>query len=888
MNGMKFNCNRVVMMVVLVLALTSIVMTGCSGKEGAAGAAGTATGTVSGVVSDKTKGDVIPNAVVTATDTSGGLLQTATTDASGAYVMNLPAGPVLLLSSKSSYTCPAAQSVGVLVGQAVTVNFAMKATGLAVEFNDQFDPAPGVYTSGWENANNTGYGATVSISAAATGEVDLSSALTYTWKNFAPFWGTWATAKSGTVIGSGPTATVTFSTMAACFAPRSDAATFQYIAGYTLPDRLGPLTIPHDKRGLVAANVVVTDDRGQKATISGEIYATDKLTGLRNVALGERIYLNRGNDDSSQTWVMTQKPDGSTAVLTDPTSRTPYFFPDVVGAYVFTVGGKSLTITAGTYLGVITGIDSSGNPKPDPLCTTCHNGVTAPDKFTPWVKSGMSKILSIDWAVLPSWLNAYCTACHTVGGMGSSILSGGFASAVKSTGYSFNRAFAMANPATEAWPDMVHNYPAVARLANVQCESCHGPQSSSAHSTTATNRYTNGRISYAAESCTYCHYDRSQWGETTTSSPTSGNTHMNRERALLIGTDPDCGRCHSAQGFLAYTEQLSSGNVGTIVDTRWSAVTAANVEPVTCQACHDPHGTNGNTNQNRLDRETPMLPAGFSVNGVGQGALCIACHNSARGAMDNGKDTWLHEDTGASGVLTYDAPHGSQSDVFFGRNAWFMGNNAIPMISKHSAVSDTCVHCHTTLNPSAQISIMIVPGTKKHQFWIDPNLTSTLCNSCHGGTTSTINPSSINASIEAGLEALAVRLDQAALAKISAPASVQVANAVDSTGAMIGTNGTGTFAGSTVSSVSLVVVGNNKIGLNLLLSTPATIGGSSVSTLNVPVEFLTSAGTPLYLPNSNFIKGAWNYFLVKNDKSQGVHNFTFVQSVINTTFAQTF
>ncbi|KFZ37259.1 hypothetical protein HR45_11315 [Shewanella mangrovi] len=890
--------------IVLAIGATMTQLSGCGGDDGDnITYVQAAEGTVSGVVQDA-KGLPVPAAVVSAEDTGGALLQTATTDANGAYSLTLPVGQVVLKVSNASYSSPDAQNVGVLSDHTVSANFTMDAASqFLVQFTEQVDPIQPVNDSwtspGWAVYDNQGYGTSATVGALVTGKID-DMPIEYTWENRLNLWDSWHTEKAGTVEGDDDTALVTFSEMMKNFESRVDPIRGTEMAEYKIPDRLGPLTISQDRRGLIAVRVQANDAHGQQASIHGEIHATNRLLGIRNVALGERIYLNRGNDDDSQVWSMVSQPTGSTAELVDANSRTPYFFPDKTGEYDFVVNGQTLKIFAGKYMGVITGIDEEGNPESDATCTTCHQGGVAGDQFTPWSTTMHANIFRQDVAISPAEESMFCGQCHAVGGdIQSAPMNNGLAYVAEQEGYKFSRIEALENPRTDAWPDMVKNFPKTARMMNIQCESCHGPQNSPAHGMydmvdgKTPNPFTSPRISFSAELCSNCHYERIQWTASKTVSPTSGESHMNEQRALELGTDADCGRCHSAQGFVAYEKQLQQGNVGKIDDPLWSSVTADNVEPVTCTACHDPHG-NGNDLQVRIDGDTPDLPAGFNMPGVGQGATCIACHNTAQGVLSDNSGVWLHEDNDepAPEQQNYNIAHGSQGDVFAGRNAWFMGNQ-LPMVAKHAVIDDSCVKCHQLYNPTIKDTPAFGKLTRTHQFWIDADKLDQQCNYCHGSSIDPNTPvdgvehnsvpgeavdaGAITASVAAGLDNLAEKMQNAAFSRLTSFDSLVI------------NYGEATVAGNQISAVALANVGN-KIGLKLTLSSPAVIGGESVTELTVSLDKLADAATgeAVYLPNSNFVKGAWNYFLINNDRSQGIHNLSFSQAVINNTVAQVF
>jgi predicted CXXCH cytochrome family protein len=317
-------------------------------------------------------------------------------------------------------------------------------------------------------------------------------------------------------------------------------------------------------------------------------------------------------------------------------------------------------------------------------------------------------------------------------------------------------------------------------------------------------------------------------------------------------------------------------------------VTTANVMPVTCPACHDPHDAT-NPNQLRVYGDTALLPAGFKVTGMGKGALCITCHNSRNGVQADNTLTWLHEDTNTYTGLDYSAPHlATQGDVFAGHNAWFMGIGSLPMTSKHAAVADTCVGCHMTLQPKTFLSAEGTPTTNSHLFRILDEDRATVCANCHS---SSVDGEGIKGANEAGFAALAAKLTGAALTRINGITTIRVSGAVDTTPAeaMIGTNGNGTFAGSLVTAVSLAEV-HGQISLAFTTSSPVTLGGVSVSAFAVQLGNVldNTTGTPIYANNSKFVMGAWNYFLIEDDGSFGFHNPSFVQAVLNNTLAQTF
>jgi hypothetical protein len=516
---------------------------------------------------------------------------------------------------------------------------------------------------------------------------------------------------------------------------------------------------------------------------------------------------------------------------------------------------------------------------------------------------------------------------------------------------------------------------AVAQLANIQCENCHGPQGNGqaggfnpGHELTDVGSgnhepFQSPRISYAAETCAQCHadgtghHDYSEWA---TLNPDDGEGHSNLAVAQSEGLqavdagvyqlNSSCGRCHTAQGYTQYVANLQAGNVGSLSPAEQGVgqINPNNVQPQTCAACHDPHQnaidplTGNDEHQLRLYDSIAMLPGGFGVSDMGAGAVCISCHNSRNGGYNLNAATqatttaYLHEDSdpigsnpasasatvalGTTKFSTLGGPHdAAQGDVFEGHNAYFLGNQT-PMISAHSAVEDTCVGCHMINNPNTYTSHGS-PAHELHMFSITDAQVPTLCNSCHGNGNGNVDGASLQASVETGLATIVTNMSTAVAARINDATGVYKAptgyGAWTDTGTItLAAKGvTDTTANCTLASdpscgltssvaatvvlasnalVSAVVSPQGRSGINVILTftTPISIsfkGASgtvvnSLSTFTVNMADLEdAAGNPLFAATGNMYKANWNWTLITNDKSKGVHNPGFVSAVLSAT-----
>ena len=198
---------------------------------------------------------------------------------------------------------------------------------------------------------------------------------------------------------------------------------------------------------------------------------------LQNVGKEVKVYLEGTSDVAftNATWTFSSKPAGSNASFgavkdVDTSTQIVSFIPDVVGTYVieFADGGDAalLTINAALYLGVEGGTVA---------CKTCHGPIPAdnPNIYDKWLGTGHSTMLvrGLD-GVLSSHYSEACIKCHTTGYIPNAANDG------------FDD-FPFVFPTVlqpRMFDSMKTAYPEAMNLANIQCESCHGP--GSAHQAT--------------------------------------------------------------------------------------------------------------------------------------------------------------------------------------------------------------------------------------------------------------------------------------------------------------------------------------------------------------------------------------------------------------------
>ena len=523
----------------------------------------------------------------------------------------------------------------------------------------------------------------------------------------------------------------------------------------------------------------------------------------------------------------------------DATSQHPEFTPDVAGMYALTVTDEAttepmtITVYAGTWEGIITGMDDNGRPEVDSSCAACHSTTVAD-----WAQTGHAEIFTdnVNTPTADSHYGDGCFACHSVG-FDPDVENGGFDDATDYQAF-MDRFFPDGHPATDenSYAEILADFPDVAKKSNIQCENCHGPQNSAAH------RSGEPRQNLSSDICATCHGEPlrharfQQW-------QLSG--HANYELASEEGESASCSPCHTGNGFLAWGEADFDPDAS--IEVTW---TPNNTHPQTCATCHDPHkigSTTGDENDVtvRIYGDSPMLKAGFMATDVGNGALCMTCHNSRRGERND--SNW--DEVGANDPIR--APHqGPQADVLMGENAYFVN---VGDRSFHANVGDSCTTCHMEVTPPPA-DLAWEGGGTNHTFFARNDI----CSECH----SVVSAEDVQGPFMAQMHELEEAI---------ADGWMDIITTQTLAGNTIDLNGEATISSADeIAAVTFTEThGRQALLVEFVDGTPV-----EAQRLN-DIDVVPPAGDPTVIyefAQAELMQGGWNAILLHADGSMGVHN----------------
>lgn len=315
-------------------------------------------------------------------------------------------------------------------------------------------------------------------------------------------------------------------------------------------------------------------------------------------------------------------------------------------------------------------------------CTTCHANI-----HDNWSKTLHAKALAT-LENIGQGENSACLPCHTVG-FGE---AGGFVNRLTTND-----------------------------LADVGCESCHGPGRN--HVSNVSDPAMRPPVSLAGSLCGKCHTGShhpnfEQWEE----SKHAAVVEELAERFELGTSLNSCGKCHSGDFF--YNTIIKNR---TMADNALQGVPPEQMTGVSCAICHNPHAKTGNAPTPEDGRDfqlrfpevanpTPTNTIDATTNPQ-RFNLCGQCHH------DRGR-TW--KDTARG-------PHYSvQANVYTGEMA-LPNDDDTPLVlsrvSVHSFATEQCATCHMYRQDfqSAQ-----APAISGHGFTV--NLESCATSGCHPST----------------------------------------------------------------------------------------------------------------------------------------------------------
>ncbi len=404
------------------------------------------------------------------------------------------------------------------------------------------------------------------------------------------------------------------------------------------------------------------------------------FNALLNVGTETQMYLAghfEGANLTSPTWSVTYSGSNtSTADIgdswdMDTTTQIVTFSPDVVGQYTVTLSANDTSVSVVVNAGHYIGATEAGT------CISCHN-----DKYNEWTGTGHATMLERGLnGVLSSHYGGSCIKCHTTGNYDYAS-NDGFDDRTQDVAY-YGGTTPFVFPDSTAIYDLyggplagtlfdglydqvVTTFPNSMKLANIQCEACHGPGGNH-YGNTADHRIDK---SLDEETCAWCHDEGTHHGFP---EQWRASVHGNPTTLGYAGGRAACARCHSGSGFIAFVENGME-----------ELTEAPEPAPIACATCHDPHSAE-NIHQLRVVGPT-VLENGAVITAGGNGQLCMTCHHARRNAEEYTGPNFSYSSH-------FGPHHGPQADMLAGTNVASFGKQ-LPSSPHLYATEDACVTCH--------------------------------------------------------------------------------------------------------------------------------------------------------------------------------------------------
>ncbi|MEE8174059.1 MAG: carboxypeptidase regulatory-like domain-containing protein [Dehalococcoidia bacterium] len=403
--------------------------------------------------------------------------------------------------------------------------------------------------------------------------------------------------------------------------------------------------------------------------------------GLRSVGVGSTVELEgkdedaHGNAIAAWAWEVSG-PRGVEVELDDATSQTLSFVAAEAGKYEVKIAvtledGTTESSTVTINAGTYVGVET---------CASCHSGSLMPDMVSAWNESGHATKFEDTFARYSEGAD-YCIACHTTG-YNEDADNGGFDDLAKAAGWD-SEAENIGAWVKKMGLDGV-KASAAGKLINIQCEQCHGP--GSVHT---------GEKSFAVGVCEVCHGQPEQWEVSGHAEGTnSGSDYVHAAESA------GCAYCHTGQGYVVKTirhQAIVFPDEAT--PERPATMFLPGDQPkITCATCHDPHAltypetedTKVFSKQLRAWGEVDT-PAGVTID-AGVSATCVNCHANKRDAQY--KADFL------AGKKTRGVHDNPQADVVYGVNeSAFTFGETLSSSAHATLIEEGCVECHMARTP---------------------------------------------------------------------------------------------------------------------------------------------------------------------------------------------